>query len=92
MSIISAAINTGAVFLQEDLPRVGTAWHGMGKWNLCINEPKFETPQYVTRLTYAGDVPGHGEELGWHGNDGWKNAILKSIWRRVNGEEACGQR
>ena len=89
MSIISAAINTGEVFLQEDLPPVGTEWHGMGNWNLCINNQKFETPQYVTNLTYAGIRPKKKEELGWHGNDGWENAILKSIWRRVNGEEAC---
>ena len=79
LSIISAAIETGTVFLLQDLPpyRRGTA-------NLCINDQKFRVPQYVKFLK-LGVVPDlTTEALGWHGDDGWEKETLKSIWGRVN--------
>jgi hypothetical protein len=79
LSIISAAIETGTVFLLQDLPpyRRGTA-------NLCINDQKFRVPQYVKFLK-LGVVPDlTTEALGWHGDDGWEEVTLKSIWERVN--------
>jgi hypothetical protein len=78
LSIISAAIETGAVFLRAaSLPP-----YRRGGAKLCINDQKFKVPQYVK--FFPGVVPDQTEALGWHGVDGWREAILKSIWGHVD--------